>query len=468
MRLRLASVVLLACSIGIGASVIHRDRGSLSPRLRALFPVAAGRLSNALESRLPSGAAQPIRSSRSQPDHRASPPRYVVYRHTSFLWQDGAYHRLPYVGFVHILSGIDPAVVAHRLNGPMGRTLDLVKYRNEYYWFHGGYWLPVIQFPETVWHHRGHLVTSLGTVAPVSRTWLAKISVAGRVALLRRTPIRPNDSPSVLALDGVQFVVPYGWTRGIVGLVPTGSDEVLTAEDMTTAHGVRPGSLVLFVYPQSDRSPTSPLWIFGQIKVLPRGGTVWDDGQGVDYQVSDRGGDVTIGTVQPLTDDSSGYAFHLQMTVPPAEVSWAWTLIDQWSTTQGAPDATLTGSTTQFGTPIVPVTVVGPTGTSANTWAEIDTGNESDVLIAPALAQSIGLTQTGTTGSVGVNGEASEPTYSGLSVSARTNHAWMVVKSPAEGWVGFGSVQLDLGQTFLKYATLTDNNGHWTLTWTVQ
>lgn len=225
-------------------------------------------------------------------------------------------------------------------------------------------------------------------------------------------------------------------------------------------------TLSFHVYDQSDRSPSSPLWFLGKFRVLPDDAKTWSNGDGgIDYQAtSEDGGDVTVGVVQPIPSGDPGTAFNLSIEVVPSRVNYAWTLLNTWRFGAAANRATLTGSTNQYGDPAFKVTLVGPAG-AVTTTAVLDTGNEGPVLINPRLANAIGLQKTGTHTSCGVNGCAPEPTYSGLSVAPAGSSNWMVARGSAIGWKLSG---IDLGTDFLKYATETDSDGHWAITWTVQ
>ncbi|MDA8206937.1 MAG: hypothetical protein M0Z36_12790 [Thermaerobacter sp.] len=129
--------------------------------------------------------------------------------------------------------------------------------------------------------------------------------------------------------------------------------------------------------------------------------------------------------------------------------------------------STVSGSTFQGNTPVMQVTVTGPLG-SATTWAVLDTGNESGPTITPALAQAIGLTQSGTTQSCGVNSCTSVPYYSGLSIEAG-NATALLANVSAAGWQGFTGggydVQVDIGPGSIPGYHLHVSQGRWTLTW---
>jgi hypothetical protein len=211
------------------------------------------------------------------------------------------------------------------------------------------------------------------------------------------------------------------------------------------------------------------LWVLGKFRVLPDDAKTWSNGRGgLDYQAQSSGGETTVGVVEPIPSDNPGTAFNLSMTVDPSQVTWAWSVLNTWHWIgNGASTATLSGQTNQYGTPVFPVTVTGPNG-SINTWAELDTGNEVTTLVTPSVARAIGLLQTGSSQACGVNNCSSEPTYQGLSIAPKGTVNWMQQNVNAEGWDGAGSVSIDIGTGFLKYASVSLEGIHWVITWPVQ
>lgn len=128
---------------------------------------------------------------------------------------------------------------------------------------------------------------------------------------------------------------------------------------------------------------------------------------------------------------------------------------------------TISGTTFQDGTPVLPVTVWGPGGKEI-VWAELDTGNETVMSITSPAAAAIGLTQTGSANLCGVTGCAGAPTYTGLSV-ATPQGTLMAQNAPAttmSEFVGGGYyVELDIGPNDLSGFHLRVSRHHWTLTW---
>ena len=303
---------------------------------------------------------------------------------------------------------------------------------------------------------RGVLVAVLGPNTRILRHIVTTIAVKTS-SLDASSPSgasRPN-TLTTYSYGGISFQYPASWQP-----TPESGQQYIYQIQGPGAES----TLSFHVYDQSDRSPSSPLWFLGKYRVLPDDAKTWSNGQGgIDYQA--RAGDyVTVGIVQPIPSRDPGTAFNLSIQVLRSRTSYAWQLLNTWRFGAAANRATLTGSTNQYGDPAFKVTVVGPKG-SITTFAVLDTGNEGPVLINPRLARAVGLPQTGTQTSCGVNGCAREPTYSRLSVAPAGSSNWMVANGSAIGWHSAG---IDLGTNFLRYATETDSNGHWTITWAVQ
>ena len=373
-----------------------------------------------------------------------------------YLWQAGSYHWVPRRSVLYAMGyRYRDAVWESAAPGPMGHSLTFFYKPGDRlgYWYHQGRMYPVAQYPRSAWIHFGHTVDRI----PLPKTKQAvKILASGHVIRLRSHPARPQaNALSVYSQDGVSFHYPKAWS------LVNSSHYLLEAEQGSSLLGFN-------VYSESDRSPQSPLWFLGKYRVLPDDARTWSNHQGgVDYEASAGPGLITVGTVQPMPNPAFGYAFRLTMTVPRTRINWAWTVLDQWRLGPSADTAVLMGNTNVYGSPTFPVTITGPHG-SVTTTATLDTGNEGPALINPTLARQIGLVITGRALETGVSGYQHahyQPLYQGLSLAPKGTQHWMLYQASAKGW---GLPGVDLGTDFLKYATETDNNGHWTITWPIQ
>ncbi len=378
-----------------------------------------------------------------------------------YLWQAGAYHWIPRrqlmqaIGYQYRQAHWETA-----LPGPSGHPLTFYYHPGDPvgYWYHAGYMYPVESYAPIAWYDWGHTVSWLPF--PKSKT-AVKLLKNGHIVRLKDRAAKHHPSPPALlteTFDGITFRYPSSWVAA------TEAPYLFQASG-----GQGNETMTLNVYPESDRSPASPLWFLGKYRVLPDDATTWSNGQGgVDYQASMDGNSwITIGVVQPLPNTVVGYAFRLQMTVPSTSVVKAWSILNQWSVTGTAATATLSGQNPAGSPPTFSVTLVGPKG-RVTTTAELDTGNQGAVLINPTLAKAIGLVKTGTATEIGVNGYGdaqTQPVYQGLSIAPRGTSDWMLYEGVAEGW---GLPGIDLGTDFLTYASETDHDGHWTITWQVQ
>lgn len=374
-----------------------------------------------------------------------------------YLWQAGAYHWIPQRALMQAMGyRYSEATWEASAPGPIGHPMTFYYHPGDKlgYWYHAGKLYPVVAYPESAWTDWGHTVSRL----PFALATAVKILNNGRVVYVKSvvgSPIKAHPL-TVFSDDGITFRYPSSW-------IPN----TFSAYTFQAVGPKGQSSLDLSVYPQSDRSPSSPLWFLGKYRVLPYGAETWSNSQGgIDYQALVDNGDLTsLGVVQPIPSHQFGYAFRLQMTVLSSRVAWAWTVLDRWSLSGEANTALLTGDTNTDGDPTFRVTLVGPSG-QITTTASLDTGNEGGILINPSLAQAIGLVQTGTVAQLGVSGQPhDQPLYKDLSVAPAGTSNWMLYQGTAEGW---GLSGIDIGTGFLRYATETDSNGHWTITWVVQ
>ena len=433
-----------------------------TPYAFALLSVAAGLVGGHSGAEPSRGAAYPsfqgarLAGARN-PVHVPSHPRLIRLRAEGapvYVWQAGAYHWIPRRRLVAAMGYRDSAAAWEaKAPGPIGHPMDFFYEPGGKtgYWYHDGRLYPVKAYVMSVWIDWGHTIDRL-PFSVVNRP--VEIARGGHVIRLAKA----HSNPLTTATEyGVTFRYPKGWIR-------EGQTPLYLFEAKGPAGNA---DITLNVYPQSDRSPSSPLWFLGKFRVLPDDAKTWPNGQGgIEYQASVQGGSTTIGVVQPMPNHAVGYAFRLAMTVPSSRVTWAWTVLNTWRLGGVSNTAVLTGDTNAHGDPVFRVTLVGPKG-RVTTTASLDTGDEGGVLINPALARAIGLVQVGRTLEEGVGGpgHASEqPIYQGLSVAPAGTRNWMLYHGSARGW---GLPGIDLGTDFLRHASETDSDGHWTITWAV-
>lgn len=367
-------------------------------------------------------------------------PQLVRRNGVVYVQQDQKYHRIPNPALAAAM-GVRPdqARSEAKLSLPVGHPLTFVYDPSVRigYWFHRGKLYPVKSYAPSDWQRWGHLVRYLPF--PRSHFWVR----------LSRSGMR---SMALLPAPGAFRSFDY---QGLVVDYPASWKIQLTSKPSLQVTSLG-----------RNHTPMQVL-LHVQFLALPQSAMTHSTAKGVTFAAftARRAGRVVVS--RQVAFGRSGGVVRLRLTVPLTLAKWARSFLDRWQVHLGSTKtAHLSGTSNQQGSPIVPVTLVGPKA-AVNSWAEIDTGNQSATLVTPAVARAIGLKSLGSQISCGVQDCAMEMEYGGLSVAPKGTADWMQWAGKAVRWQGSGGVTVDLGTTFLKKARLSLNGGRWRLAWPV-
>jgi hypothetical protein len=364
----------------------------------------------------------------------ASPPLVRLFATDRYyLWRRGQYHRIPNRTLLEAM-GYQPAqaAVVLRLPRRLGHALTFYYDPKQPFglWFHDDRFYPVQHYAPSAWLGWGHRIQTVPFEI-----------IRHEVRLGASGPEPPVDRPAqaevgdsafrVQSIHGLIWEYPRPWTLRLVGHARVKASSQRMKRSWTIALIARQKG------PVQQGVTTRGA---ARVVVVKR------------IEGAGHGARITLSAIGPAYERGVAERFLRQcrIVVPPGVARWA----------------TWNGTTNQHGSPIVPVTVVGPQGT-ANTWAEIDTGNESDTLITAALARRVGLSPVGQSLSCGIDGCMMVPIYQQVSITPQASANWMEWMGSAIRWSGSGPVGIDFGTQFLRHARLTLIVGHWTLDWRV-
>ncbi len=387
---------------------------------------------------------------------RPSPPLIrLPHGQAMFFWkQAGSYHRIPDPRLLRAM-GFSPwqAVSLNSVPGPVGHPLRFYfdPHAAEGFWFDHHTFYPIQSYAPSDWTRWGALLHQIPF--PVSNRWV-RLGPRGPEPIWPHSPAPVQSAIHALNTYVYQNLVvnyPAGWrlvptlagSTCLQALAPTGRGRFTLA--IVPLHG-RP--LQRTIHPPATR---------GRIMANRRGGYT--------FQIAGRR-QITVGVLETMAGTPT-QAFKLSMTVPWEDAKWARSVVQGWRFLRpGTARAVLSGTSNQLGSPLFAVTVVGPSG-AVNTWAELDTGNESDTLVTAQVARAVGLIAAGPEISCGANSCATVPTYRDLSVAPKGTSQWLAWQAPAYQWKGAGRATIDLGTEFLRSATLSLTAHRWVVTWPI-
>lgn len=367
-------------------------------------------------------------------------PQLVRRNGLIYARQDQKYHRIPTPSLAAAMGfRLDQARSETQLSLPIGHPLTFVydPAARVGYWFHRGKLYPVKAYAASDWQRWGHLVRYLPF--PRSHVWVR----LGRSGMRAMALLPAPEALRSFDYQGLVVDYPASWK-----IQRTAKPSL-----QVTSLGRNHTRLQVLLNVRFLASPKSTMT---QVAA-----------KGVRFEalVAHRAGTMVVS--RQVAFGRSDGVVRLRLTVPFALAKWARSFLDRWQIHLGSTKiAHLSGTSNQQGSPIVPVTLVGPK-TAVNSWAEIDTGNQSVTLVTPSVARAIGLKSLGSQISCGVKDCAMETEYGGLSVAPQGTADWMQWAGEAIRWQGSGSVTVDLGTTFLKKARLSLNEGRWWLVWPV-
>jgi len=371
-----------------------------------------------------------------------------------YLYQARRYHRVPNLQLLHAMGyHLTQVAIASILPAPSGHPLTFFYKKSAAvgYWFHRGAFFPVKAYATEDWLKWGHVIQSVPF--PVASRWVslnrfgASVFVSDGEDSLTLAPkaLRPY------AYRGLWIDYPAAWT------VTHAADGALYLRSLRSQHHFEV---------RVSLKPDDPAQFIPIRKAIALETTrTWGHRQGAgNEKLEDQTVDV-FEAVSPYP--GSPRRVQLSAVVPRTKRTWAFAFLRQWRISGNMFQiAHLEGSSNQHGSPILPVTVIGPTG-AVNTWAELDTGNQSETLITQRIARAIGLHRTSEQINCGIDNCSLEPSYRGITLAPRGTVEWMESMAVASRWQGSGAVSIDLGTQFLKRAALSLADGRWQLSWPV-